>query len=151
MSSKQCNVSIGYLLNKAARMTRYHLESQLTEIGLTVQQYAVIRDIDRYDNCDEKEEYLTPALVAKRLGFNRPTITGVLDRLETSGWVTRETNPKDRRSQFIKLTNKAREKLPLLEACSKVTMNDTLKGLSENEINDLSRYLNIIIKNIENH
>ncbi|TCT15409.1 DNA-binding MarR family transcriptional regulator [Natranaerovirga pectinivora] len=149
MSEEKCNVSIGYLLNKAARMTRYHLEGQLTEIGLTVQQFAVIRDIDRYNKCEEKEEYLTPALIAKRLGFNRPTITGVLERLETSGWITRETNPKDRRSQFIILTDKAGEKLPLLETCSKTTMNDTLKGLSENEISDLSRYLNIIIKNIE--
>ncbi|TCK92823.1 DNA-binding MarR family transcriptional regulator [Natranaerovirga hydrolytica] len=149
MKEQKCNVRIGYLLNKAARMMKYHLEGKLKEIGLTVQQYAVIRDINAYESCDNKEDYLTPAMIAKRLDFNRPTITGILERLESSGWISRAINPTDRRSQFVTITDKAKEKIPELEQCSKETISDALKGLNEDEVNNLVRYLHIIIDNID--
>lgn len=53
---------------------------------------------------------LTPAELAERTGVTRATITGLVDTLERSGFVTRTPHPADRRMMSISLTKRG-EKL----------------------------------------
>jgi len=45
---------------------------------------------------------LAPSALARRAGLHPATLTGVLDRLERSGWIARERDPSDRRAILIR-------------------------------------------------
>src|SRR4051812_40599897 len=48
----------------------------------------------------------TPGQVAELLGVGRTTVTGLLDRLEHEGLITRAIDPADRRCFILQLTPK---------------------------------------------
>ena len=46
----------------------------------------------------------TPGAIAEKLRVGRTTVTGLLDRLEAEGMITRSIDPQDRRSFVLALT-----------------------------------------------
>jgi DNA-binding MarR family transcriptional regulator len=58
----------------------------------------------------------TPGRVAEVLGINRTTVTGLLDRLEAAGLITRAIDPQDRRSLVLHVTEQGRELLRQIES-----------------------------------
>lgn len=44
---------------------------------------------------------LSPTALARRMGVHVATLTGILNRLEADGWVTREPAPNDRRGSVV--------------------------------------------------
>ena len=46
----------------------------------------------------------TPSELSRRLGLTRPAVTALIDRLATSGYVTRTSVPHDRRASAVQLT-----------------------------------------------
>jgi DNA-binding MarR family transcriptional regulator len=44
---------------------------------------------------------LSPSALARRAGLHPATMTGIIDRLERGGWITRERDPADRRGVVI--------------------------------------------------
>jgi len=51
----------------------------------------------------------TPAELAEAAGVTRATMTGLIDTLERDGFVTRESDPNDRRMMTVSLTPKAEQ------------------------------------------
>src|ERR671914_1206218 len=45
---------------------------------------------------------LSPSALARSAGLHPATVTGILDRLERGGWVTRERDPSDRRAVVVR-------------------------------------------------
>jgi DNA-binding MarR family transcriptional regulator len=45
---------------------------------------------------------ISPGALAKRIGMHPATMTGILDRLERSGWIARERDPSDRRAVVVR-------------------------------------------------
>lgn len=89
----------------------------------------------------KKQEGMALWELGEEMLVSRPNITGLMDRLEKRGLVTREMNPADRRSFIAKLTNKAKntikEILPELEKFNEVAM----KGLDHQEKLELLKLL----------
>ncbi|MCX6131205.1 MAG: MarR family transcriptional regulator [Proteobacteria bacterium] len=55
---------------------------------------------------------MSPAELAQNISCARATVTGLLDTLESSGWVERQADPSgDRRSLTVRLTAAGRQKL----------------------------------------
>jgi len=54
-----------------------------------------------------EEEGLLPSQLADKTELDRPTATGLLDRLERDGWIERHTEPSDRRMYRISPSAKA--------------------------------------------
>jgi DNA-binding MarR family transcriptional regulator len=97
----------------------------------TMPQFDVLAQLER------SPDGLTFSALSEHLLVTAGNLTGIVDRLEKQGLAIRETNPKDRRQTFIKLTDKGRE------YCNKVIPQHTheiakmLSGLNDNTVQNL--------------
>jgi len=105
------------------------------EYKVTASQYNILRIL-------RGEEKPLPCLeVADRMIQVVPAITGLIDRLEKMGMVTRDRCDKDRRVVYIQITDKG---LKLLEKLDKpvIDLHSQLMGhLTRTELKDLIRNL----------
>lgn len=86
--------------------------------------------------------------LAEETGLARTTLTGMLDRLEDSGHVVRETDPEDRRSIRIRLTDQARGLRGQYDAVSAEMGEVFYRGFQDEEILEFERNLGRILENL---
>ncbi len=79
------------------RVTATHAERPT--LGLNVRQRLVLQ-------CLGLEGGRSMAALAQQMGVTASTMTGLVDRLETLGFVRREPHPKDRRATVLRLSRK---------------------------------------------
>lgn len=72
--------------------------------GLTAPQLAVLRQVAEGVN-------LSPTTIGEALHLSQPTVTGILQRLEDAGLVSREKSSVDRRSVIAAVTEEGRAML----------------------------------------
>lgn len=85
-------------LHKASRQISVYLEARDDELGLSTTESHVLTYLRSY----------APAAIGELVrvfGIKQSTFTSLLDRLEGAGLVRRETNPGDRRSFLIHITD----------------------------------------------
>jgi DNA-binding MarR family transcriptional regulator len=85
-------------------------------------------------------------VLSQRLGCGQPTVTGLIDRLETLGYCERERSTDDRRVVMAKLTAKGRELHTELEKRVTEKLTHVLGLLSQTDRGHLLR----IIKHLVN-
>ena len=77
-------------------MTRRY-QPLLAELGLTYPQYIALLALWEHDD-------VTVSALGDRLALDSGTLTPLLKRMETSGWVTRERDAADERRVRVRLT-----------------------------------------------
>ena len=82
--------SLGFLVNVVGRLMKRSLYLKLSNAGVTPTQWTVLMCL-----CDEDGLSFTD--LGKRLCFDHPTITGVVDRMEREKLVKRKRDHLDRR------------------------------------------------------
>ena len=93
---------------------------------------------------------LTPRQLAEYTGLTSGTITGVIDRLESHGFVTREPDPGDRRKVVVTPSLEAiQDKLVPLYAEQGSRMQDVLATRSLDELRTISAFLADAVDNAE--
>lgn len=134
--------SLGFLVNKAALAMKRALEERLASSGLTAPQWAVIARLWENDGQPQVS-------ICRSLFFDKPTVTGIITRLEKKGLVKRERDTEDGRVFRVYLTREGRgleEKLiPLARGVNKLA----LEGISGQEKKILMECLEKIWKNIK--
>ncbi len=88
---------------------------------------------------------LTPSEVSARLVVPSATMTATLDTLERRGWVERRTNPDDRRSILVSVTEEGRAVSDRLLAGIRVVERETMSALSERELATLLKLLDKVL------
>jgi DNA-binding MarR family transcriptional regulator len=136
---------MGYILHKAAMISKNTLTNNLCAYNLTPGQYTVLKVISH----NNQNAGLSPAIIAEKLDCDRPTISGIIDRLETQGWIMRLPNPEDKRSYIITLTEKADRILSHFEEIKEANNNILLKGFQEDEAILFKNYLSRVIDNFK--
>jgi DNA-binding MarR family transcriptional regulator len=91
-------------LRRITRAVDIHSDFMQRNFGLTGPQLTILRVVNRLQPVSAGE-------LAKSANFNRGTLTGILDRLELNGFVSRNRYAPDRRSVILKLTAAGRRVL----------------------------------------
>jgi MarR family transcriptional regulator for hemolysin len=91
--------SLGYLLNRAARLLAHQLADRLRPHGVGIGQWAVLMFLWARDG-------ITQAELSRLVAIEPPTMVRTIDRLERDGLVTRTPDPMDGRASRIRLTDR---------------------------------------------
>ena len=86
--------------------------------------------------------------IQERLRLKNPTVTGILKRLETKGFITRTQSQSDRRFNYINVTEKTQALDEKLRGSAQAGEDRMLQGFDEDERAALRAYLARIIKNL---
>ena len=112
---------------------------------LTCSQHAIIAYLFDHQSVETTQRDLEETFSLKN-----PTVTGLLNLLENKGMIQRVTNPKDRRSNIIKLTEKSLSLEKQLTASRKMAEEAILKGFSPDEKKQLESFMRRLMDNIQN-
>lgn len=141
-------MNLGYTINYCSKLLRNNLNTELEKENLTISQFAVIKDIEINSLNDAPNSGVIAVEIAERLDMDKPTISGIVNRLSTKGYVKKSPNPQDQRSVILTLTKESRAVLPKLEEINKTVLAKATKDLTEEEIELLKRILDKMIKNL---
>ena len=112
---------------------------------LTCSQHAIIVYLFDHQSVETTQRDLEETFSLKN-----PTVTGLLNLLEKKGMIQRVTNPKDRRSNIIKLTDKSLALEKQLTASRKMAEDAILKGFTPDEKQQLESFMRRLMDNIQN-
>jgi DNA-binding MarR family transcriptional regulator len=142
MPQFQLNMSLGYVLNRAAGRMKRAFDRRLAEHGLTTSQWSILA-------CIAGEEGLTQMELGRRSLFDRPTTTGILTRLEERGVIERRQSPTDSRARAIYFSVDGRTLFARLPAMAAAVNAIATKNLSAAERRQLFDLLNRVAANFE--
>jgi DNA-binding MarR family transcriptional regulator len=121
-----------YLLRRA--LQAYTSIWQVQVRDLTPPQYTVLRSL-------QEEPGLDQSALGRRAGIDVATLTPLLDRLESRGFVEREVDPKNRRRKLLRLTKPGARLLDDLHPAVRQAEEHALAGLSPKERDTLADML----------
>jgi DNA-binding MarR family transcriptional regulator len=98
----QLDNQLCFALHSTSRLVIRKYHAVLEALGLTYPQYLVMLVLWEWDEaCFATPNYLA---LGKRLDLDSGTLTPLLNRMESSGLITRKTPAHDKRERYIKLT-----------------------------------------------
>jgi DNA-binding MarR family transcriptional regulator len=118
------------------------LSIQLSLLNHQVGARLDIRDVD-LDCLDivARTGPLSPSALARRAGLHPATMTGILDRLERAGWITRDRDPADRRAVVVSARRERAAELLGLYAGMNGSMDGVCAGYTDQELTLLADFL----------
>ncbi|MHC1682386.1 MAG: MarR family winged helix-turn-helix transcriptional regulator [Clostridiaceae bacterium] len=142
-------MNLGYGINLCSKLLKNKLNKELEEEGLTAAQFAVIKDIEINSAINEDLNQVTAVAIAQRLDMDKPTISGIVNRLITKGYIEKVQHPKDKRAFILRITELCDKKMRVLEEINKKVIQVSLTGISEDELKVFHKVLSKIIKNMK--
>lgn len=115
------------------KITRYY-KDRIAPLGLTHGQFFML--VALFD-----EDCLLPSQLADKTALDRPTTTGLLDRLERDGWIERSLDPSDRRTLRVKLLARALERRDEILSIFEEINGQFLERFSQAEWNQFQSFL----------
>lgn len=123
------------------RLKRY-FNQQTREFGLTSTQWHVLRCLSINDGMTQTE-------IADLLDMGKSPLGKKIDALEAAGWVTRQTDSRDRRAKRVYLTDKVEQfRDRLIQVTDDCTAAVT-KGIDEQEVERLIDMLLVMRGNLD--
>jgi DNA-binding MarR family transcriptional regulator len=132
--------SLGYLVNRAARLMAGELAERLRPAGIGIGQWAIMLLLWARDGSTQAE-------LARLAAIEPPTVVRTIDRMVRDGLVTRAPDPNDARLSRIHLTQRGRTLRDDLVPQA-VAVNDVfLQRLTASEGASLRRLLTKLLAN----
>ena len=116
--------SLPMLLLRAREACMANFRPILSDHGLTEQQWRVIRALAESNGLESKE-------LAERTLILKPSMTGIIDRLERDGLVLRKKDKSDGRKACVWLTRKASRLYEKIMPLVAVGYNQMQEGFSD--------------------
>jgi DNA-binding MarR family transcriptional regulator len=125
-----------FLISKVCQKLIINLQNAFSEGGVEVTPIQVMLLFFL-----QKNDGSSLTQISQGLMLENPTVTGLIDRLEKSGYVKRSDHPGDRRVYLIYLTEKgnkvANKALPIIKKLNE----EIKKGYSKEEIENFKKVL----------
>lgn len=118
------------------KVQRYY-EVALASLGITPVQFYVLTALWEENNIKFKT-------LSQRLSMDGPTLTGILDRLEQSGFLERRDDPEDRRSLLVCLSDKAEKHAEEFRRLAQTLDNEFKAKFGSDDFKTLSKLLDRI-------
>lgn len=132
----------GHLINRLSRLSLRWTDERFHPLGLAAAQMPVLYAL-------KDGASMTQTELAKLARIEQPTMAQLLARMERDGLIRRTANPQDKRSSLISLTPLALKKLPSARAVLVQGNKEALRGLTDREIETLSRLLRRVLQNLD--
>jgi DNA-binding MarR family transcriptional regulator len=118
------------------------LRGQLALLNHQVGGHLELRDVD-LDCLDliSRHGPLSPGALARRAGMHPATMTGILDRLERGGWISRDRDPDDRRAVAVRALPDRGAELFRLFAGMNNRMDKLCAGYGDDQLELLADFL----------
>jgi DNA-binding MarR family transcriptional regulator len=134
---------LGYLVHDVSRMRRTLCDQHMRPIGITRSQWWVLANLSRQPNAGTSSTEL-----AKILDVGKVTVGGIIDRLETAGYVYRRIDKADRRAKRIFITQAGFKVIERMREILEPLNEGICAGLTLDEIDQVEHHLAIIRKNL---
>ncbi len=125
-----------FLISKVCQKLITNLQNAFSEAGIEVTPIQVMLLFFL-----QKNDGSSLTQISQGLMLENPTVTGLVDRLENSGYVKRSDHPDDRRVYLVHLTEKgnkvANKALPIVKRLNE----EIKKGYSKEEIDGFKKVL----------
>jgi DNA-binding MarR family transcriptional regulator len=146
---KSINSDGGDARRRRRRTTEIKESLRVLSIQLSLLNHQVgarldLKDVDFYClDLINRLGPLNPSALARRAGLHPATMTGILDRLERGGWVTRERDPNatDRRAVTLRALRDRNAELFKLYSGMNASMDDICAGYDESQLDLLADFL----------
>ncbi|MGO2891376.1 MarR family winged helix-turn-helix transcriptional regulator [Enterococcus devriesei] len=131
----------GYLIMNSSKHLTYDLNSELRKQDLTAPQWAVLQQINRY----QQERPTTAKQLVTLLDMDKPTLSVILKRLEQKNFIIKKRSSHDSRSYELFLTDSGKQTYLSGEKISEHVLEKFIAPLSMEEkrqLNELLQKLN---------
>jgi DNA-binding MarR family transcriptional regulator len=118
------------------------LSLQLSLLNHHVGARIELRDVDL--DCVElinRRGPLSPTALARLAGLHPATVTGILDRLERGGWISRDRDPSDRRAVLVRVLRDRAAEVFRLYSGMNTSMDELCAGYTERELDLIAEFL----------
>ncbi len=134
---------IEILMKKITDKIRSKGDQELKEHHLTMQQSRILIILDK------NPDVMTQKEIENMLEVSHPTVTGIISRMERSGFLECSPDPEDRRNKIVKPTRKAKRITHEME--KKISENEAMMlcGLSAEQVSELHAFLIQINRNLD--
>jgi DNA-binding MarR family transcriptional regulator len=123
-----------FLLAKAYQKAHGKIKRRLQAYGLTPIQHLILEVL-------WAEDGLSASDIGKKLVLDGATLSGVLDRLTSGGWIIKESDADDKRVLRNYLTSKSKDLKPKLSETRNQTNEELLRAFTIEEKVLLKRFL----------
>jgi DNA-binding MarR family transcriptional regulator len=137
----QAELSISRLFRTSIRL-QTAFDRCFSKFGMTAQEAAVLV------HCADEGE-TSAGKLAKAMRRDKGKITRFVDRLETSGFITRKSDPRDHRLSIIKATGRGQRVAPQLKMRFEEVRRQFFEGVLNVDIDKLETVLSQLHANAE--
>jgi len=132
---------LGFLMHDVSRLRRKVFDDVMKPVGITRSQWWVMAHLSRHDGMSQSD-------LADVLELGRAALGGLVDRLEATELVRRESTPADRRTKLVFLTDKGRSMIDTMRGQSDRMSEVILAGLDNDDRLRLTEMLTTVKRNL---
>lgn len=134
---------LGITFKRIFNIMHQGMNDNLKQFDLTISQLHII--IYLYQN---KDEDISQRNIEKNFKLSNPTINGLLNRLETKGFIKKTISKKDARFKTIHLTTKSISMYQEILTSFNMMEQKIVKDISKEDLIIFEKVLNKILENI---
>jgi DNA-binding MarR family transcriptional regulator len=128
----------GYLIRRLQQMAVSIFLEETAKFEITPVQYAALAGVAAYPGIDQLR-------LANAIGFDRTTISGVIDRMEAKALLERRASTKDRRAKELHITSKGQRLLAEIEVATEVVQIRILEPLTRPQQKEFLQSLETLV------
>ena len=132
---------LSFLFRRTDRQLRRCIEKKVNHTGVYQSQHRLLMHLNHHPNCSQIE-------IAREMEISPAAVAVSLKKLESGGYITRETTESDNRTHRVTITPKGRSVIERSEQMFWETEKAMFEGFSEEEMQSLQQFFERIYENL---